>query len=133
VKAATNLTPLLMQAWDAELHLHTDAGDLVVSPKSRLRPELRSSLRKHKAELLAALAWDEREADALVKDGLACLNEFYVEAGTPDFDLKVLHRSEDRINEAFGRRDMFALRIAVRQFVEAGLAAFEAASDRGVE
>ena len=126
MKAATNLTPLLVRAHGAGLRLRAETGDLVAFPKALLTPELRSELLTHKPELLEALAWDEATADALLKDALAYLNEFYVKGGKPDFDLEALHNPEDRINEAFANRDMFALLIAVREWVQAVLAAFEA-------
>ena len=126
MKAVTNLTPLLVRASEAGLRLRADAGDLVAVPRSQLTPKLRSELLAHKPELLEALAWNEAAADALLKDALAYLNEFYVKGGKPDFDLAALHDPEDRINEAFANRDMFALRITVREWVQAGLAAFEA-------
>ena len=41
-------------------------------------------------------------------------------AGSPDLDLEALREPHDRIGDAFAREDMFALRLAVRDWVLAG-------------
>lgn len=54
----------------------------------------------------------------------AYLNEFYVKADKPDLDLTALDELEARMDVAYAEGDMFALRIAVRAWVWAGLDLF---------
>ena len=125
---AASLTPLLVRARDAGLGLRAENGWIVVRPKELLTPELRADLARNKPELLELLAWDEERASVLLSDALACIAASHVRAGAPDFASDVLDGPEEEINEAYAREDMFALRIAVRGWVEAALGAFEAAS-----
>lgn len=83
-----------------------------------------ADLRKHKADLLELLEWDEEAACGLIREALAYLSGRYVEGS----DLSVLYLWEDRIDEAFAETDMGALRVALRGFVRAGAASF--AGDR---
>jgi hypothetical protein len=132
---AASLTPLLLRARDAGLTLAADRGDLVITPRSALTPEIRAELLANKAELLDLLTWSEPVADALLKDAAAYLAEFFFEARTPDCHLAGLDAYEVAIDEAFYEQDMFALRIAVRAWVQAGVGMFRANSkqdrDRG--
>ncbi len=97
-----------------------------------MTPELRAQLLKHKLALVNLLIWRESEAHKLVKDALSYLAEFYLEAGSPDCDLGAMLDPEDLINEAFVARDMHLLRVAVRQWVRAGVEAFRGVDwDRG--
>jgi hypothetical protein len=74
--------------------------------------------------LVEQLRWSESAAHALLKNAMAFLAEFHLKAGSLDCTLADLHAPEDRINEAFVERDMFALRIVVREWVEAELSSF---------
>lgn len=125
------LTELLMRAQAAGLVLQAKEDSILVTPKSRLPLELRAKLREHKAELSGYLRWDEAEAYALVKYALAYLAKFYLEAGSLDANTIFPREFEDRIDDAYAREDMFALRIAVREWVEAVLGAFEATRTEG--
>ena len=124
---ATNLTPLLVRAHDAGLVLKEYSGYIEARPKSRLTPELRSSLQEHKAVIIGLLQWDEQNAQVLLSAAMAYLNEVYSQGGSPDFDVEALNDYENRIEESYAREDMFALRIAVRKWVEASMEAFDAA------
>jgi hypothetical protein len=99
-------------------------------PKSVLTPELKLDLERHKSELLDYLKWDSELAYRLLKDALDDLAKDYVRAGKPDYTLDAWNHSE-AIDEAFKAEDMFALRIAIWEWVEEVLQAFEAAKDRG--
>ncbi len=121
----SDLNKLLVRARSAELTLKAKGDSVLVTPKSKMSPEMRDDLRRVKAELSAYLRWDEEKAFALWKDALSCLAPAYLEAGSPDFDLEVLREPWDRVDDAFARGDMFALRIAVRDWLQAGLRAFE--------
>ncbi len=117
-----SLTPLLIQARDAGLSLRAEDGCIVASPRALLTPELREKIARCKAELLEALVWDEDAAYDLARKALAFLNESHQQAGAPDdFSLEPLDGPERRINAACEERDMFALRIAYREWVQAGL------------
>ncbi len=116
-----NLTPLLVRVRDTGLTLRVAVGDLIVWPEARLTPALRAELVKHKPALVELLVWSETEAHKLIKDTLAYLAEFYLEAGSPECELSAMHAPEDRIDEAFVAEDMFALRIAVREWGTAAL------------
>jgi hypothetical protein len=89
-------------------------------PEELVTDEGVTGLKKHKAELLRLLEWDEEEAYALIRQALAYLAERYVE----NSDLFALDPWEDRVNEAYAQGDMGALRVAVRGYVRAGLASF---------
>lgn len=75
--------------------------------------------------------WRESDAHVLLQDAAAYLAEFYVTAGRPGVDVDDLDPFEDAIDYAMGRCDMFALRIAVREWVRAGVGLFKAKRDRG--
>ena len=124
MKAATNVTQVLLRVWDAGLRLRVDGDALEVGPRSRLRPEIEAELLANKAALIEALAWTQEAADTLLADALAYLGEFYVKADKPDCDLTALDELEARVDEAYVEGDMFALRIAVRVWVRAGVELF---------
>jgi hypothetical protein len=127
-----NLTPLLIRARERGLRLTVDGQDLVYTPRWNMTPEVQAELLKHKPVLVDLLTWRESEAHKLVKDALSYLAEFYHKASSPDCHLGAMLDPEDLINEAFGARDMHLLRVAVRQWVEVGLEAFQGADrDRG--
>ncbi|PLS86694.1 MAG: hypothetical protein CYG60_05905 [Actinobacteria bacterium] len=111
---------LLVRARSADLTLEAKGGSVLVTPKTNLSPEMRDELRRVKGELSAYLRWDEEGAYALWKDALSYLAPFYREAGSPDFDLEALHEPWDRVEDAFACEDMFALRLAVHDWVLAG-------------
>lgn len=94
-------------------------------PQHLVTGEVVEDLRRHKADLLELLEWDEGVADALIRAALAYLEEYHVEG----LDLSALGASGDRIDEAYAREDMGALRAAVRGFVRAGLASFAGGVD----
>lgn len=124
---AGNLIPLLLRARDAGLSLRAESGFIVATPKARLTPELGAEIARHKAELLGVLAWDQDAAYALARKALAYLNQCHQRAGAPDFSLEPLDEPERRIDAACEGRDMFAYRIATREFVQAGLREIERA------
>ncbi len=120
---AASLTPLLLRVRDAGLAVRVDGDDLVVTPRFKLTPEIRADLLRHKPELVELLAWNEKVADDLLKDAFAYLKEFFIE--DPETHM-------DAVNEAFDKRDMFGLRIAVREWVSVRVAMFRATErDRG--
>jgi hypothetical protein len=121
---ATNVTPVLLRARDAGLTVRVDGDALEVGPRSRLTPEIEAELLANKAALIEALAWTEEAADALLADATAYLNEFYVKADKPDLALTDLDELEARVDVAYAEDDMFALRIAVRAWVRAGVDLF---------
>lgn len=128
-----SLTYLLLKARDEGLSIEVDGGDLAVSPGGRISPELRDELIAHKPELVEYLEWgsDER-ACQLVRDALEYLAVEYIRAELPDYDSGLLEGPERAIDEAYAARDMFALRVAVREWVRVGVAAFGAKErDRG--
>ncbi len=116
-----NLTPLLVRARDAGLTVRVDAGDLVVTPRAMLTPEIRAELLQHKPELVEALTWSESVAHTLLKDAMAYLAEFFIKSGSQAGCLVALDRHEDAIDAAVAEEDMFALRVAVREWVQAGV------------
>ncbi len=124
---AANLTPLLIRARDAGLSLRADDACIVASPRALLAPELRDEIVSRKAELLVELTWDEDAAYDLARKALAYLNEYHQRAGAPDFSLEPLDEPERRIDAACEDRDMFASRIATREWVLAGLREIERA------
>lgn len=125
--SAASLTPLLVRARDAGLTVRADAGDLEVSPAAKLTPEIRAELLRHKPELVELLTWSESAAEDLLKNGLAYATEFAV-----DQDLGAHQDHQDAVNEAYYAQDMFALRVAVREWARACVAAFRAQQrDRG--
>ena len=128
---AASLTPLLVRARDVGLNLRAENGYVVVRPKQLLTSELRVELRQHRPELLALLAWGEERAFALVQEALRYIAERHRSTGAPDFALDVLDGPEEMINEAYARKDMFTLRIVVREWVEAALGALEATNRDG--
>lgn len=115
---AASITPLLLRARDAGLTLRAEDGYVVATPKARLTPELRDEIALHKAELLEVLVWDEEAAVALLRAAAVYLNEPYLRAGSPDLP-------EERFFDAHVARDMFAYRIAVREWVQAALREIE--------
>ncbi len=113
---AANLTPLLVRARDAGLSLRAEDGYIVASPKARLTPGIGAEIARRKAELLAVLRWDEEAAVALIKAAAEYLDDAYLRAGSPDLP-------EDPFLDAHAARDMFAYRIAVREWVQGTRAA----------
>jgi len=103
----------------------SDEGLEYDGPEDLVTGEVVEDLRRHKADLLELLEWDEEVADALIRAALAYLEEYYVEG----LNLSALGSTGDRIDEAHARRDMGALRAAVRGFVRAGLASFAGGDD----
>ncbi len=122
---AANLTPLLVRARDAGLTLRAEDGYIVATPKARLEPELREEIVRHKAGLLEALRWDEGEAGALLKAAAEYLEEpcrrAGLRGGVPwrvQQDLLEALPDGNRLLDAHVARDMFAYRIAVREWVQ---------------
>ena len=113
---------LLVELHNSGIHLRVVSDEELEyeGPEHLVTDEVLASLRKHKAELLRLLMWDEERAYALIREALGYLATRYVE----DSNLSVLGPWEDRMNEAYAREDMGALRSAVRGFVHAGLASF---------
>lgn len=125
--SGANLTPLLVRVREAGLTLRADRGNLIYRPKDKLTPELREQLLRHKPDLLELLTWRESTAHALLKDAMSYLAEFYV-AGS---DLAALDPHEERIDAAFHDRDMFALRVAVREWKREGVRMFNRNQQKG--
>lgn len=119
-----NLTLLLLKARDEGLTLQVDGDDLAVSPGGRISSELRKELVENKAELVELLRWDDGRACDLFRDALAYLAAEYIEAELPAILPDRLDGPEDAIDEAYAASDMFALRIAVREWVAAGIEMF---------
>ena len=107
------------------LRIVSDGELAYEGPEDLVTDEVVADLRNHKAELLGLLKWDEARAYALIREALGYLAERYVEGS----DLSVLGPWEDRMNEAYSREDMGALRVAVRGFVREGLASFGSEED----
>jgi hypothetical protein len=121
---ATNVIPVLLRARDAGLTVRVDGDSLEVGPRSRLTPEIEAELLANKAVLIEALVWTEQAADALLDDATAYLNEVYVKADKPDCDLTALDELEVHVDLAYAEDNMFALRVAVRAWVRAGVYLF---------
>lgn len=128
--SGVSVAPLLLQVRDAGLRLEVEGDALAVSPSDKLTSELREQLLRHKPELLKALTWRESEAHKLLKDATAHLAEFFIGTGLQTGDLMVPDPFEDRIDAAMVARDMFGLRIAVREWVEAGRREFDSKQTR---
>jgi hypothetical protein len=113
---------LLIECHQAGIYLRALSDEELEyeGPEELLTDESVTDLKKHKTELLSLLKWDEEEAYALIRRALAYLAERYVK----DSDLLVLSPWEDRIDEAYAREDMGALRVAIMGYVRAGLASF---------
>jgi hypothetical protein len=112
---------LLIETQDKGIALRPVGAELEYEgPEESVSEELVANLRLHKRELLNLLRWDEEVAYQLIRDALAHLNEFYVEGS----DLTVLDAWEDRIDDAYDREDMGALRIALKGYVSVGRSAF---------
>jgi hypothetical protein len=94
-------------------------------PETLLTDEVMAGLKKHKAELLGLLKWDEERAHALIKEALGHLAKRHVQGS----DLSVLGPWEDQMNEAYSTKDMAALQVAVRGFVQVGLASLGSEDD----
>ena len=116
----TDLNKLLVRVRSAGLALEPKDGSVLVTPRAKITQEMREDLRRVKVELSVHLEWDGEGAYALWKDALSYLAPFYRESGSPAFDFEALHEPHDRIEDAFTREDMFALRLAVRDWVLAG-------------
>jgi len=128
-----NLTHLLLKARDEGLSIAVTGEDLAVTPGGRISTELREELVAHKRELVEYLEWVSDEwACQLVREALAYLAVEYIRAELPDYDPDLLDGPERTIDEAYAGRDMFGLRVGIREWVEAGLAAFKVTvRDRG--
>jgi hypothetical protein len=113
---------LLVELHSSGIHLRAVSDEELEyeGPEDLVTFEVVVSLREHKGELLELLAWDEERAYAVIRAALRYLAKRYVEGS----DLSVLNPWEDQMNEAYSREDMGALRVAVRGFVQAGLASF---------
>ena len=89
----------------------------------------------HKS-LSAEAHWDENEAFDMIRDALHRLNEHLVRhRRCPWYDsaldaacAALTGSVHDDVNEAYAREDMAALRVAVRTYMEVGIAAFKRAS-----
>jgi hypothetical protein len=89
--------------------------------------------RSHKEGLPAREPWDENQAFGLIRDTLRRLDDHFVqyrEYRWYDFALEaavsaVRGSAHDRVNEAYAEEDMAALRVAVRTYVEVGIAEFK--------
>ena len=101
---------------------------------SRVRAN--SSNRSGQNSLSAEAPWDENEAFDLIRDALHRLNEHFVKhRRCPWYDsaldaacTALTGKVHDRVNEAYAKEDMAALRVAVKTYVEVGRAAFKRAS-----
>jgi hypothetical protein len=113
---------LLIECHQAGIYLRALSDEELEyeGPEELLTDEGVTALREHKAELLGLLKWDEEEAYALIRRALAYLAHRYLK----DSDLSALNPWEDRIDEAYAREDMGALRVAIMGYVRAGLASF---------
>jgi len=113
---------LLVELHNSRIYLRAISDEQLEyeGPEDLVTDEVVANLRHHKAELLGLLKWDEERAHALIREALRYLAKRYVEGS----DLSALGAWEDRMNEAYAREDMGALRSAVRGFVRAGLASF---------
>ena len=113
---------LLVELHHAGIHLRAISNEELEyeGPEDLVTTKVLANLREHKPELLRLLEWDEEEAYGLLRKGLAHLAKRYVEGS----DLSVLDPWDDRINEAYVHEDMGELRVAIRGYVDAGLASF---------
>jgi hypothetical protein len=113
---------LLVELHGGGIHLRAVSDEELEyeGPEDLVTDEVVARLRNHKADLLELLTWNEERAYTLIREALRYLAKRYVEGS----DLSVLNPWEDRINEAYSREDMAALRVAIRGFVQAGLASF---------
>jgi len=102
---------------------------------ARRTKEGRSS-RPHKGGAIVEEPWDQDQAFGLIRDALRRLNNHFVQYREhPWYDcalkaaVSALGGSvHDKVNEAYANKDMAALRVAVRTYVEVGIAAFKRAS-----
>jgi hypothetical protein len=113
---------LLVELHHAGIYLQVTSDEELEyeGPEELMTTEVLRKLREHKAELLKLLEWNDEVADALFQEALASLAKHYVKGS----DLSVLDPWDGRINEAYDLEDMGALRLALRGYVQAGLAAF---------
>jgi hypothetical protein len=89
--------------------------------------------RSHRDGALAEEPWDENQAFSLIRDALRRLDAHlvqYLEYRWYDIALKAAvstlgESAHDRVNEAYAEEDMAALRVAVRTYVDVGIAAFK--------
>ena len=94
--------------------------------------EARNS-RSHKDGAPAEEPWDENQAFSLIRDALRRLDDHivqYREHRWYDIALKAAlsalgESAHDRVNEAYAEKDMAALRVALRTYVEVGIEAFK--------
>lgn len=110
---------LLVELHNSGIYLRAISGGELEyeGPENLVTDEVLADLKKHKAELLGLLRWDEERAHALIREALGHLATRYAEGS----DLSALDPWEDRMNEAYSVEDMGALRVAVRGFVRVGL------------
>jgi hypothetical protein len=113
---------LLIELHQAGIYLRavSDGGLEYEGSEDLVTDEVVGSLREHKAELRKLVEWDEEKANTLLQQALAHLAKRYVKTS----DLSALDPWEDRVNEAYAQGDMGALRVAIRGYVQAGLASF---------
>ena len=113
---------LLVELHNSGIHLWivSDGGLEYEGPEDLVTDEVVANLREHKAELRKLVEWDEEKANTLLQQALAHLAKRYVE----NSDLSALDPWEDRVNEAYAQEEMGALRVAIRGYVQAGLASF---------
>ena len=89
--------------------------------------------RSHKDGAPAEEVWDENQAFSLIQDAPRRLDNHFVQYRKYrwyDFALEAavsaLGRSaHDKVNEAYANEDLAALRVAVRTYVDVGIAAFK--------
>ena len=92
--------------------------------------------RSHKDGAPAEEPWDENQAFSLIRDALRRLDDHFVQHREyPWYDIALEAAvsalggsAHDRVNEAYAEEDMTVLRVAVRTYVEVGIAEFKRAS-----
>jgi hypothetical protein len=100
------------------------------------RVRAKSSNRSGHNSLSAEAPWDENEAFDLIRAARHRLNEHFVKhRQCPWYDsaldaacAALTGPVHDDVKEAYAREDMAALRVAVRTYMEVGMAAFKRAS-----
>lgn len=115
-----NSTEIIFAARGLNIHLSTTMDGRIRYPKDRTPEWLLENIKANKELLLR---------DLLLKEALDYLNERYVE-GT---DLSVLAAPEQRISEVYGSASLQEYRIAIREFVKAGLRAYALTNKLDIE
>ncbi len=108
-----NPTEVIFAARDLGIRLSATKDDRIsYRPKSKMPGWLLEEIKANKELLLR---------DLLLRDALRYLAERYIEGA----NLSVLDASEYRINEAYSSASLEEYRAAIREFVKAGLKAYE--------